>query len=260
MTFFEKITAFFSSAYANDVRFKHSTLALLKLFFERANKLKTSLALLGNVFRNSKWADLSVQNIKVSFVRSTSGVYLALLILFFFVTCFYDFRLTLVLSQFITHYVPFGPEIVVVLFDIIVLFSDISDRATLLIYTILLAVVAFFERFASALQLELGNGTPETETQSALGWLGKHNPSASGVNRKYYKRLTKQSRSRLSPYRSNPKWSGEASTLASLYSSQNNLLGAGKAVEHFTGTALVESAFSSAVNHSATSPQESDPF
>lgn len=39
----------------------------LRIFFERANKTTNVVSWLGNVYRNSKWSSLSLQNIKLSF-------------------------------------------------------------------------------------------------------------------------------------------------------------------------------------------------
>ena len=77
MRYFDKLLNFFTSSYSNNTRFHHSTLGYLKIFFERNNKLKSTFTSLGNVFRNSKWSDLKVQNIKTSFIKSWSSYFLA---------------------------------------------------------------------------------------------------------------------------------------------------------------------------------------
>ena len=103
MRYFDKLLNFFSSSYSNNTRFHHSTLGYLKIFFERNNKLKSTFTSLGNVFRNSKWSDLKIQNIKTSFIKSWSSYFLFIM----FTSC-------LVLSFFgvytggaITSQIPF---------------------------------------------------------------------------------------------------------------------------------------------------------
>ena len=76
MRHFDRLLNFFASIYNNNTRFHHSTLGYLKIFFERNNKMKSTFSNLGNVFRNSKWSDLKVQNIKTSFVKSWTSYFL----------------------------------------------------------------------------------------------------------------------------------------------------------------------------------------
>lgn len=80
MRHFNKLLNFFSSVYNNNSKFHHSTLGYLKIFFERNNKLKSTFSTLGNVFRNSKWSDLKVQNIKNSFIKSWSNYFVVVLL------------------------------------------------------------------------------------------------------------------------------------------------------------------------------------
>lgn len=60
---------YFLGSYTNNNKFRHSLFSFLKLFFERDSKNNNSYASLGNVFRNSKWSDLKVQNIKNLFIK-----------------------------------------------------------------------------------------------------------------------------------------------------------------------------------------------
>ena len=64
-----KLINFFTSTYYDNIKYKHSTASLLKIFFERANKTTQTVASLGNVYRNSKWSDLKVQNIKTTHIK-----------------------------------------------------------------------------------------------------------------------------------------------------------------------------------------------
>lgn len=60
---------YFLGNYTNNNKFRHNLFSFLKLFFERDSKNNTSYTSLGNVFRNSKWSDLKVQNIKNLFIK-----------------------------------------------------------------------------------------------------------------------------------------------------------------------------------------------
>ena len=69
MNYFDRLTNFFLNKYQNNLKYRHSLLSYLKLFFERNTKDNSTFSTLGNVFRNSKWTDLKVQNIKTTFIR-----------------------------------------------------------------------------------------------------------------------------------------------------------------------------------------------
>ena len=89
MRFKERLTNFFASSYTNNSKYNSSYLVNLRLLFERNNKLKSTFDKLGNTFRNSKWNDFKVQNIKTSLIQSwlisfLLIVGLALLLLSFF--------------------------------------------------------------------------------------------------------------------------------------------------------------------------------
>lgn len=86
LRFQERLSNFFASAYSNNSKYNSSYLLYLRLLFERNNKFKSTFDKLGNVFRNSKWNDLKVQNIKNSLVNSWSATafgFLAVLLLTF---------------------------------------------------------------------------------------------------------------------------------------------------------------------------------
>lgn len=86
MLFKDKVLKFFQSSYRQNTKFNHSYLGYLQIFFERGNKFKSSFAALGNTFRNSKWSDLRVTNIKTSFtktwLRTITSIILFLVLLF----------------------------------------------------------------------------------------------------------------------------------------------------------------------------------
>lgn len=107
MRYFDRLLNFFTSNYLNNTRFHHSTLGYLKIFFERNNKLKSTFSSLGNVFRNSKWSDLKVQNIKTSFIKSWSNYFVTLFTLSFILLPFFGTYY----GNTLTYYVPFLGEI-----------------------------------------------------------------------------------------------------------------------------------------------------
>lgn len=70
MRYFDKLTNFFASTYINSPKHNSNFLSYLRIFFERNNKYKSTFAKLGNVFRNSKWSDLKIQNIKTPLISN----------------------------------------------------------------------------------------------------------------------------------------------------------------------------------------------
>ena len=70
LRYFDKLTNFFATAYTNSPKYNSSFLSHLRVFFERNNKFKSTFASLGNTFRNSKWTDLKVQNIKTPLISN----------------------------------------------------------------------------------------------------------------------------------------------------------------------------------------------
>jgi len=65
----------------NNTKLKNYPTAILKLFFERNNKSTTTVTNLGNVFRNSKWSDLKIQNTKNLFIGQYVSMWGVILIL-----------------------------------------------------------------------------------------------------------------------------------------------------------------------------------
>ena len=66
----------------NSAKLKNYPNALLKLFFERNNKSASTMSKLGNVFRNSKWSDLQIQNVKSSFISQYIYIWISLAAVF----------------------------------------------------------------------------------------------------------------------------------------------------------------------------------
>lgn len=82
-----KLYNFFTTKYYDNIKYNHFFANSLRIFFERANKTRQTVSNLGNVYRNSKWSDLKVQNIKIShtnqFYRNFLIFLLSALFLFF---------------------------------------------------------------------------------------------------------------------------------------------------------------------------------
>jgi len=69
MKYINLLFNFFKSTYLNDSRYNSSILTTLRVLFERETKYRSTPAVFGNVFRNSKWSDLKIQNVKTTSIR-----------------------------------------------------------------------------------------------------------------------------------------------------------------------------------------------
>lgn len=69
MSSLNKLICFFSTKYYNNLKYNNRMLSATRIFFERTTKFTQTVSSLGNVYRNSKWTDLSVQNIKLGGVQ-----------------------------------------------------------------------------------------------------------------------------------------------------------------------------------------------
>ena len=54
--------------YRNKTNYRSSLFSYLKLLFERNKKINSSYTNIGNVFKNSKWLNLKIQNVKQDFI------------------------------------------------------------------------------------------------------------------------------------------------------------------------------------------------
>lgn len=89
-----KLIYFFSNKYYNNLKFNNKVVSATRIFFERTTKTSHSLQALGNVYRNSKWTDLNVFNIKESSLiqfKNTFNIIIVFLILLVFLIRF-DFQ------------------------------------------------------------------------------------------------------------------------------------------------------------------------
>lgn len=63
---FKLLQIYFINNFLNNPRFRNYSNSLTRFFFESNTKVRTSLTLLGDTFRNASWADLKIQNVKIS--------------------------------------------------------------------------------------------------------------------------------------------------------------------------------------------------
>lgn len=106
LRFNERLTNFFASIYSNNSKYNSSYLLYLRLLFERNTKFKSTFAKLGNVFRNSKWNDLKVQNVKVSLINSWFSTAFFFLVTLFILGSFFgylNYNQTVFLPAFISE-------------------------------------------------------------------------------------------------------------------------------------------------------------
>lgn len=76
-----KLIYFFSNKYYNNLKFNNKLVSTTRIFFERTTKTSHSLQALGNVYRNSKWTDLNIFNIKESSLAQFKNIFTIVVIL-----------------------------------------------------------------------------------------------------------------------------------------------------------------------------------
>lgn len=85
------INYFFQRFYSN-LKYSNRIVHSLRIFFERTTKNTNVVSWLGNVYRNSKWSSLNIQNIKPSFrYQATSIFFIYFSILFLMYTLKHNF-------------------------------------------------------------------------------------------------------------------------------------------------------------------------
>jgi hypothetical protein len=77
---FKEFINFFLTKYYNNIKYSNSFLSITRIFFERTTRQVSSVSKLGNVYRNSKWVSLSVQNIKPGLLSQQVFIYLFLFV------------------------------------------------------------------------------------------------------------------------------------------------------------------------------------
>jgi hypothetical protein len=83
MNTLNKMIYFLSSKYYTNIKYNNYLLQSLRLMFERLTKNVVLTNSLGNVYRNSKWTDLKVQNIKLSFFNQFINLFVLVVFIFF---------------------------------------------------------------------------------------------------------------------------------------------------------------------------------
>lgn len=100
-------------------------MALTKLIFERTTKTAQSFKSLGNVYRNSKWADLSVFNIKLNFTKQFKQIIVLLLLLFI---------LLLLITNFYSNFSLLSHSVII---ELVLTIKDmLASWILLLLYTV----------------------------------------------------------------------------------------------------------------------------
>ena len=138
MKSYQKLIHFFSSKYYNNLKFSNKMLATTRIFFERTTKTSHSLQALGNVYRNSKWSDLNVFNIKESSLKQFRTMSLLIF-------------LTVLLLIFTSRFnLQWGGIIIYNAFEVIFYLKDITTSWVLfLVYTVsflFIKIVYFFTK------------------------------------------------------------------------------------------------------------------
>lgn len=90
------INYFFQKFYSN-LKYSNRILHSLRIFFERTTKNINVVSWLGNVYRNSKWSSLNIQNIKPSFRYQATSIFFFYLLS---VLILYTFKHNLSILQF----------------------------------------------------------------------------------------------------------------------------------------------------------------
>ena len=111
---FKKIFNYYLSSYWNNSRTLSSMYSFLKIFFERNNKIDSTVSSFGNVFRNSKWSNMQVQNIKKLFIKQWLWFFLVILLTSFYLITYTGvtlnasylsfFYIKQTLNEFITNF------------------------------------------------------------------------------------------------------------------------------------------------------------
>ena len=123
---FKRALNFFVTFYHSLPKFKNSLYSFLKIFYEKSAKTTSTLLRLGIVYKNSKWSDFKIQNLKTNFTTFFSKGYsiIVLILLFslgYFVNWIYFFNnvvyvIYIIIIQFIYDYIHYSIAIVASLF------------------------------------------------------------------------------------------------------------------------------------------------
>lgn len=92
---------YFLTSYSSNSKFRHSLYHYLKIFYERSSKLQNNYSSFGNVYKNSKWSNYKIENIKTSFVTSFSKL---LLLSFILLVLLFNYKHELALLRELVYY------------------------------------------------------------------------------------------------------------------------------------------------------------
>ena len=123
MRYINKVLTYFNSSYTNSTRYNSHISNLLRILFERNNKVKSTVSNLGNVFKNSKWTDFKTQNIKESLIKEWVFVFL----LFLFIFLSYSILLGLSGNNSLIRSIPFVNKLIEVFMEVWVPFTNYID-------------------------------------------------------------------------------------------------------------------------------------
>lgn len=118
----KRVINFFSSTYNNNLKFNNRLVSTSKIFFERTTKSWQSVQALGNVYRNSKWSDLNIFNIKESFIPQFKSTFNVLIVFFTIIVCinYFDlipfFSSLFVLKDFLMNTIDFFLDLFIFIF------------------------------------------------------------------------------------------------------------------------------------------------
>lgn len=132
-----KLINYFTSTYTNSNKFNHSLYHFLKIFYERSAKSYKNYSSLGNTFKNSKWTNYKIQNIKTSFVNSFSKT---LLIVFILLIVFFNYKQNVLLVTDLVYHTFY-----LLIKDILCDYTNLTISIILgFIYYIKTAITNFF--------------------------------------------------------------------------------------------------------------------
>ena len=101
-----KLVNYFITNYASSSKFRHSIYHYLKIFYEKASKLNSNYSSFGNVYKNSKWSNYKIQNVKTSFVPSFNKLFLFSFLTFVLLFNYkQEFTLLKEISYYILHFI-----------------------------------------------------------------------------------------------------------------------------------------------------------
>jgi len=97
-----KLVNYFITNYSSSSKFRHSIYHYLKIFYEKASKLNSNYSSFGNVYKNSKWSNYKIQNVKTSFIPSFNKLFLFSFLTF---VLLFNYKQEFILLKEVTYYI-----------------------------------------------------------------------------------------------------------------------------------------------------------